>query len=30
MTGNIGTDLMIKILRTSKVLETAALVGIEI
>jgi acetaldehyde dehydrogenase len=27
--GNIGTDLMIKIMRTSKVLEMAALVGID-
>lgn len=28
-TGNIGTDLMIKILRTSKILEVAAFVGID-
>src|SRR3954465_7021489 len=27
--GNIGTDLMIKIMRTSDVLEVAALVGID-
>jgi len=27
--GNIGTDLMIKVMRTSKVLEVAALVGID-
>jgi acetaldehyde dehydrogenase len=27
--GNIGTDLMIKILRTSKILEMAALVGVD-
>ncbi len=27
--GNIGTDLMIKVLRTSKILEMAALVGID-
>ena len=27
--GNIGTDLMIKIMRTSDVLEMAALVGID-
>jgi acetaldehyde dehydrogenase len=27
--GNIGTDLMIKVMRTSKVLEMGALVGID-
>jgi acetaldehyde dehydrogenase len=27
--GNIGTDLMIKIIRTSKILEMAALVGVD-
>ena len=27
--GNIGTDLMVKIIRTSKVLKLAAMVGID-
>ena len=27
--GNIGTDLMIKVLRTSKILEVTVLVGID-